>query len=406
MSARRGHVVQLIKLLLVGALMAFVFYNVQWRDAHIVQLADGEQQHTAGEIVGRWDTQTVTFRPLDADGEPTGEVQEITPSPPEDVVSPGFFTYVLNLDKAWFALGALCYCASVFFASTRWWWLLRVNDLRVTWFETLRFTWIGLFFNNIVPGQTGGDLVKALYIVKHCEGGRMPALVSVLVDRILGLGSLALLGALVVLFALDKDGFGLIAIGVWSVLGVVAIAGVVAFSKRVRRLVRLDELLRALPAGISGILQKVDQAVYFYRGHKRGIAVWLVLGMGNHVVSVLSILLVGEALGVGMPPLEYFVLVPMITILSAFPIGPNGWGVGEALYKTLFGKFGAPHLVDVAKPTAEFIMGTRGVALSVLYRVHLTLWSLVGGVLVLFERDKVTRSDIEQEVEREAVEGA
>jgi hypothetical protein len=46
-------------------------------------------------------------------------------------------------------------------------------------------------------------------------------------------------------------------------------------------------------------------------------------------------------------------------------------------------------------------MGTRGVALSVLYRLHLTFWSLLGGLFVLFEKDKVTRADIDREVEME-----
>ncbi|MEM7199321.1 MAG: lysylphosphatidylglycerol synthase transmembrane domain-containing protein [Planctomycetota bacterium] len=389
----RRHWVTVLKLLLVAALMAFVFANVQWKDS----VGRGAEV-TEGKIVGPWDGTEVQFRRRLADGS-LGPEESITPSPPDVVVSPGFPTYLVNLDWAYFAIGALCYAFSVVFAGSRWWWLLRVNELRVSWLDAQRFTWIGTFFNNIVPGQTGGDLVKAIYIVKHSEGGRVPALVSVLVDRILGLGSLALLGAIMVLFTLDRPGFDLIAYGIWGVLGIVAVAGLVAFSKRLRRLVHLDDLLNLLPAGLSGILKRVDQAVYFYRGHKGGIGLWLLLGMLNHVVSVTSVMLVGRALGVGMADFDYFVLVPVIQIVSAFPIGPNGWGVGEALYRYLFGEFGAAQLADVPRATATFIMGTRGVALSVLYRIHLTLWSLLGGLLILFGKDRVTREDLEQEVD-------
>ena len=35
---------------------------------------------------------------------------------------------------------------------------------------------------------------------------------------------------------------------------------------------------------------------------------------------------------------------------------------------------------------------------SVLYRLHLTLWSLLGGILVLFEKDRVTRAEVAHEV--------
>jgi hypothetical protein len=160
--------------------------------------------------------------------------------------------------------------------------------------------------------------------------------------------------------------------------------------------VHLGELLDKLPAKIGHVLKQVDQAVYFYRSHKRGIGLWLLAGMGNHVVSVLSVVLMGVALGVGMPAAEYFVLIPVINIVSALPLGPNGWGVGEALYGQLFAQYGAVHVSGVPDPART--MATRGVALSVLYRLHLTLWSLIGGIAVLLEKDRVTRADVEREV--------
>lgn len=390
----RRHLVTLLKLAVIAALMIFVFSTVQWDDTYIQRSGDGAESVTTGKIIGPWDRPEVTFQGLAEDGTPVGEVLLLRPSE----ISPGFGTYLRNLDVWIFALGALCYCFSVLLSGTRWWWLLRVNDLRVRWVDAQRFTWIGLFFNNVVPGQTGGDAVKAIYVMKHCPGGRLPALMSVLVDRILGLGSLALLGAIVVLFALDKEGFSTLAGGIWTVLLVVGLIGILAFSKRVRRLIRLDDLLKRLPGKASGVLRRIDTAVHFYRGFKAGIGIWMVVGMLNHAVSVTGVMLIGEALHVGMPALEYFVLLPVINILSAVPIGPNGWGVGEVAFRYLFGEYGAIYLTEIPRAEAAITMGTRGVALSVLWRVHMTLWSMLGGLLMLFERDPVTRKDIEKEV--------
>ena len=92
-------------------------------------------------------------------------------------------------------------------------------------------------------------------------------------------------------------------------------------------------------------------------------------------------------------------LVPVINIASAIPIAPNGWGVGELLYGYLFAEHGAQHLVGVADAAAA--MRTRGVALSLLYRAVLTAFSCVAGLLVLFEKDRVTRADIDREVARD-----
>lgn len=389
-----------LKLAAVAGLLYWaVSNNIRWRDTQIVTANKQVVSETTGVIEGAWDEAEVAFR---ADG--AAAVTRVRPGPQPDgrdlQIAPGFPTFVRNIDWWLFGLGALCYFISASFAAFRWWWLLRVNQLSVTPFEAWRFTWIGVFFNNFIPGQTGGDVIKAVYIIKHCKGGnRVAAAVSVLVDRILGLGSLALLAAVVVLFALDR--FAELALVIWAVLGAVALLGVVAFSRRIRKLIGLDALLKALP--LSGLLKKIDQAVYFYRGHTLGIGAWVVVGTLSHVLSVLSVALIGQAMSLGMPMLEYFVLVPIVNIISAVPLGPNGWGVGELAFGHFFATYGAG-FITAADPA--MVMRTRGVALSLVYRIHLTLWSLLGGLLVLLEKDRVTAKDVERELAAEEADPA
>lgn len=389
--------VTVVKLAVVAALFWFVFRQIPFVDRLVARQGDVIVAEQEVEIVGRWQADPLRYRTA------SGGEGEVRPGAQPDgrtiEVAPGFLTYWRNLDPLLFGLGAFCYFLTALIAGARWWWLLRVNGTDVSMLETLRFTWIGIFFNTVMPGNTGGDVVKALYIMKRCPGHRVPVLVSVIVDRVLGLGSLAILAAIVVLFALDD--FADLAVWIWLVIAGVGMLGVVAFSKRLRQIVRLKWLLDRLPPRIGGVLKLVDQAVFFYRDHKFVIAMSLLVGVVNHVVSVGSVVLIGHALGVGMPTFEYFVIVPVINILSAIPIAPNGWGFGEALYKGLFSTYGAEHVAGVAPAAAAETMGTRGVALSVLYRLHLTFWSLLGGVFLLFEKDRVTRDDVAREVERE-----
>ncbi len=413
---KRQHVITLLKLLAVAAIMFGVFWNIAWADRYEVCEADGStvRIEMTGSIEGRWDDpEDVVFLPAAEPGAPAPSRIVKRPGKQEDgtviKVSPGLPTFLRNLYLPLFLLGALCYLLTISISATRWWWLLRVNDLRVTWWDVFRFTWIGIFFNNVVPGQTGGDVVKAIYIMKHCPGGRVRSLVSVFVDRVMGLGSLALLGGVVVLVVVlsreDPEGhFHNLAMAIWGVLGLVGLLGVIGFSKRIRRLVRLDELLNRLPGGLSRPLKNVDQAIHFYRAHGKGILVWLFAGMLNHTVMVSSVMFMGMALGmgkpgVGVPVIDYFVLVPILTIISAIPIGPNGWGVGEFAYGILFAAVCAGYLEGVTDPA--FLMATQAVALSVLYRIHLTLWSLAGGILILTDRNRVTRAEFEEEIARE-----
>lgn len=400
---KKDWVIRLSKIALVAGLMAIVFRSVQWDDAVITRRPGSEPVESSVRIEGNWSEDVVVVR------EVGGEARSVRPGAQLDgsevEIVPGFWSYWRNVDVALFALGAVCYFVTVLVAGARWWWLLRVNGLAVTLPEALRFTWIGVFFNTVVPGATGGDLVKALYIMKHCPGQRAPAIVSVIVDRVLGLASLAVLGAVVVLFALDR--FADIAVAIWSVIGALCVLFSVAFSRRLRSLVRLKQLLDMLPKKVGNLLRTLDEAVFVYRAHKNVILASLFAGIFNHVVSVLSVVLVGDALGVGMPWTEYFVLVPVINIVSAVPLMPNGWGLGEALYQKLFATYGAAYVKGAATVEgAARVMGTRAVALSVLYRLHTTLWSLAAGLLVLFERDRVTQKDIDEEVRREEVESS
>lgn len=384
-----------LKWLFVAAMMYYVSTLITLEDRLVTRR---DQQVLATdhiEIVGDWRADPIRF--VQGGAEQSAPATRTLPDGLVLDVQPGFLSYLRNLDVAWFALGVGCYLLTVMLAGARWWWLLRVNGMNVSLFEALRFTWIGVFFNTVFPGSTGGDVLKALYIMKRCPGHRVEALVSVGVDRILGLGSLALLGAFCVLFALEE--FTTIAAGIWGVILGVGLLGVVAFSRRLRELVRLKWLLNRLPTKLRSALQMVDKAIFFYREQRVVIGCSLLLGVFNHAISVLAVVCFGIAIGVGMPAFEYFVLVPVINIASAIPIAPNGWGVGELLYGYLFAEHGAQHLPGVSDAAAA--MRTRGVALSLLYRTVLTAFSCVAGLLVLFEKDRVTRADIDREVARD-----
>lgn len=398
------HLVSVIKLVLLVGMLWWVFTSINFHDVlkyKVDEKSTDVISETEITIQGHWNHEPVTYtvnEPQTAADEGEKTVQRGTqPDGRYLEVSPGIISFWRNLDPTLFALGALCYFLTVIIAGVRWWWLLRVIGTDVSLFETLRFTWIGVFFNAVMLGSTGGDVIKALYIMKRCPGHRVPVLVSVGVDRILGLGSLALLGAFAVLFAIDD--FPYIALGIWGVIGGVGLLGIVAFSKRLRERVKLKSLLNKLPGSLRGKLQMVDQAIFFYRDQRKMLVGSLVLGIANHVLSVCCVVLLGMAIGVGMPVFEYFVLVPVINIASAVPIAPNGWGIGETMYGHLFGTHGAVHLIGVAAPFQA--MYTRGVALSVLYRTVLTCFSLLAGLLLFFEKDRVTQEDIDREVATE-----
>ena len=109
-----------------------------------------------------------------------------------------------------------------------------------------------------------------------------------------------------------------------------------------------------------------------------------------YTLFVGSVFFMDKALGVGLPLEDYFFIVPIAAVVQGIPIAPAGWGIGEAAYGALIGKLGAGTLIDT--PDAEQIMRTRGVALSVVHRVHVAIWSLLGGALVLIYRRNTAKT--------------
>jgi len=68
----------------------------------------------------------------------------------------------------------------------RWLLLLRTQSIFINLFAVIRLIFLGLFYNNFMPGSVGGDLLRAWYVTKHTPK-KFEAVLSVFVDRIIGL---------------------------------------------------------------------------------------------------------------------------------------------------------------------------------------------------------------------------
>src|SRR5215217_7423435 len=101
-------------------------------------------------------------------------------------------------DPVWLLAGFLVYGVIEILAAVRWRWLLLVQGIELGWARLFALIFIGIFFNFFIPGGTGGDVVKIFYLLKETPGQRGPALLSVFVDRVIGVVTLALFAAGVV----------------------------------------------------------------------------------------------------------------------------------------------------------------------------------------------------------------
>ena len=381
MTTLNKNLISVFKLLIVTGLVVYVCLKIQWQDSIITNPKLENEATFQGQIIGQWNQYPVSFV---TDLGQTIEINSASDSARYQI-NPGFFTYLQQTDPYWLAVGALAFILVITFGAFRWHWLVNSQDLSLSLGQATRLTWIGIFFNNFVPGQTGGDLIKAYYIAKNSPRKRMIAVLTVIADRLIGLSALIIVSLITV--SLYYERFREIALILWLGLLMAVLCSIVLFNRAIRRKLGLNILIKKLPVKIYTMIFELDSAIRNYQNHKRGLAAWWVLSIFNHVINMLGMYALSRAINMGVPAVEFFALVPVIFIVSALPIAPNGWGIGEALFGNLFGQYGSVYLPD--STNAQQIMSTRGVALSILFRLLSMCISLVGGLLLMFSKDKM-----------------
>ncbi|MED5408561.1 MAG: lysylphosphatidylglycerol synthase domain-containing protein, partial [Pseudomonadota bacterium] len=271
----KSRIFVLLKILVVAVLLAVIFFAIDWRDHYQLISPEGKPVETVyGKILGRWDLEPVRF--LVKDSSEPRRVSRIADSQGRTtVISPGILTYLANLDFRWFGFGAAAFVVFVIIINSRWWWLMRVNGLGVGFFEAQRFAWIGIFCSNVLPGATGGDVVKAVYIVRRCSGDRVRAVVSVVVDRIIGL--LSLLFVCSNFTASNLERFPYFVGTVWACALATLVIAILLLSPRLRSLLRFEKLVGRLPARVGMIVAELDDAILQYRDHLKGIGLWILV---------------------------------------------------------------------------------------------------------------------------------
>ncbi len=73
----------------------------------------------------------------------------------------------------------------------RWMIFLRQQKISVSFPTVAALTWAGQFFNSVLPGSTGGDVVKIMQICRLVPDRKPEAASSVILDRLTALAALA-----------------------------------------------------------------------------------------------------------------------------------------------------------------------------------------------------------------------
>jgi len=297
-----------------------------------------------------------------------------------------------DADFTWLFLGFLVYGAVELVAGWRWQILLRVQGIQLGWIRLLGLLLIGVFFNFFIPGGTGGDIIKTFYLLKETPGKRTVALLSVLVDRLIGLIALVLFAG--ILTAANWHWLmssATVSHCVWPAL---IILGSSFTGLHAVYIVTSRGWIHRLPARMPGRekLAELAMAYNLYGRKWRPSLAALGLSLLAHLGYIGVFYCTGQALaqdGVRIMPgfFQLCVILPLVNTLSAMPISVGGLGVREGLFQVFL------HQLCSVRETDAVLISSTGYLLTF-------FWGLIGGALYLFYRPSDHRRlrDIKSEV--------
>ncbi len=232
------------------------------------------------------------------------------------------------------------YAVVVFCSGLRWFILLRAAGLKIGFARVFSLHMIGIFFTCLMPGGTGGDLVKGYYLFREAGSQRILGLFSLAMDRVIGLFGLLGIGALMSL--LNYSFIAQQPLLRWSslVYGAVFVGTIFVFlffiSPFSQPLILYLQRLRFA----KKIITPLVEALQVYRACSGSLIVTFLLTMLLHIGLIGVFALSAYALDLHLPFLRHGFLGPTLTMINGLPIAPAGIGVGEAAGKVLYKMMG------------------------------------------------------------------
>lgn len=281
----------------------------------------------------------------------------------------GDFVRILNgAEAGWMGWAMLTYGGIVLVSILRWHILLEVAGAAVGWARTAQLIFSGLFFNSVLPGVMGGDVMRAYWAARDAPQARAAAVVSILLERVLGLSATVLVGAFLILPRWrELNDHPVTHAGATAFLIVAGFLGVILFclvSPRASRWLGGHEV-----KGWRKVAAEGAQACHICLTHPLGAGVGLALSVVSQLLLVGLFFSVSRAVHLEANFWQLASVLPMVVMVTVVPITWNGLGLREAAFATFLGVFGVAPAQSVAISLGGFAV--------------ILIWNLLGGVVYL-----------------------
>jgi uncharacterized protein (TIRG00374 family) len=245
---------------------------------------------------------------------------------------------LLVLDMGLFAFG-------IVLAALRYRVLLGLTGTKVALPRLLQLQLTAVFFNVVIPGSVGGDVVKALYVARDAAAEKRTTIVLIaFVERLLGLVGLIAIASLVTVFrgpALFRDPLLRPMALTVLILGAGTFLGGITFLVLIQRAGSKLEAWTSGPSKLAKIINQLTVATRLLTSGPKALVIALGISMAMHAAAMAFFtLLTAIITGQDVPYASVATIFPLGILTMVVPISPAGLGVAHVAFDRLFAAIG------------------------------------------------------------------
>ena len=253
------------------------------------------------------------------------------------------------------------------------------SEVKIPFFRLLKYNWIGMFFNSVLPGSVSGDFVKIFYIKEEDKSlSNKFMLGTIFIDRVLGLFGLVICLGFFTLFnyfelsSLSQDVKSLLDLNLVLfaavIIGLFSLFYFQSFPKKISKPFIDLPIFKVI---IPKLLSIWDQLCGF-RTKMLGLTL---ISIFLQLLAVIIFWFLTKDFADGDFQIKYALsIVPVGFVAISIPIAPSGLGVGHAVFHSLLG----------------FVGVKNGADLFNIYFFMVLSFNLLGSIPYLFSKKRIS----------------
>lgn len=291
-----------------------------------------------------------------------------------------FLNVVLNIQVSWLVVAIILNLFVYLGSAYRWLLLLKVQKIKVSFWEAFSLTMQGAFFSLVIPGGSiGGDIIKTGFLFTRIpKGSKLVATSTVFMDRFLGMFGQFSIGIISALFGLSLINrmsnvaiFTYVLILFASILGIL-VGFLILYHRKLERFNLYRWCIKIGDKYSKGYIHHIIEILDIYNNSAKVLLESVLVGAICIQINM-SFILIAIAKGIHA---THLALNPFILAMSfgntagLLPITPSGVGTRDAVIKSIL--------------TASGVLESNAVSIPLLFTALLLFFSILGGLFFVF----------------------